>query len=352
MERATLTVEGAGGVNYPVHVGPGLLARTLPEFVAAQGASSVAIVTNDVVAPLYGEALQARIPGSFLVSLPDGERHKTLLTVQVIYRALLENGADRATLVVALGGGVIGDMAGFAAATFMRGVRLVQAPTTLLAMVDASIGGKVGVDLPQGKNLVGAFYDPLAVFADTTTLATLPGVEMVCGLAEVVKAALIADPGLLAMLDSDPPDTPALIERAAAVKVRIVGQDRLEAGVRATLNLGHTFAHALEQASGYRWKHGHAVAVGLAAAARLSARLGLCDEGLVAEVERVLARCGLPCRYGGLTPDALWDAMQHDKKWRDGQAHFVLLEDVGRPLIRADVPRQDVLAVLADLQEA
>lgn len=348
---AELSVRSAGGTEYPVIVGPGVLESGLPAFISERGFTSVAIVTNDRVAPLYGEALRARIPDSNLITVPDGEQHKTLATVQSIYNALLEHSANRSTLVVALGGGVIGDMAGFAAATFMRGVRLVQAPTTLLAMVDASIGGKVGVDLPQGKNLVGAFYDPLAVLADTLTLNTLPEVEMQCGLAEAIKAALIGDAMLLSMLNSRPSNLEEIIARAAAVKIRIVEEDRLEAGVRAFLNLGHTFGHALEQVSGYRWKHGHAVAVGLAAAARLSARLGLCAGTLVAEVERTLQRLGLPFRYTDYQPEHLWNAMQYDKKWRDGKARFVLLEGIGRPVIQDGVPRQDVLAVLNELRE-
>src|SRR5690554_1063747 len=326
-----LSVRGAEGRRYPVLVGEGLLESRLPRFVAEGGFSRVAVVTNETVAPLSGEALCERIPGAAPIVVPDGEQYKTLDTVRTIYDALLAHGADRSTLVVALGGGVIGDMAGFAAATFMRGVPLVQAPTTLLAMVDASIGGKVGVDLPQGKNLAGAFKDPLAVFADVTTLHTLPVDEQQCGMAEVIKTGLIA--------------------RAAAIKADIVGRDRLEGGLRAVLNLGHTFAHALEQASGYAWKHGHAVAVGLMAAARLSERMGLSDGGLADAVERTLERWMLPTRFSGCTPDALWEAMRHDKKWQGGSARFVLLEGVGRPVIRADVPRDDVLAVLEELRE-
>jgi 3-dehydroquinate synthase len=346
-----LSVRGAEGRRYPVLVGEGLLESRLPRFVAEGGFSRVAVVTNETVAPLYGEALCERIPGAALIVVPDGEQYKTLDTVRTIYDALLAHGADRSTLVVALGGGVIGDMAGFAAATFMRGVPLVQAPTTLLAMVDASIGGKVGVDLPQGKNLVGAFKDPLAVFADVTTLHTLPVDEQQCGMAEVIKTGLIGDADLFARLGNHAPDRTEMIARAAAIKADIVGRDRLEGGLRAVLNLGHTFAHALEQASGYAWKHGHAVAVGLMAAARLSERMGLSDGGLADAVERTLERWMLPTRFSGCTPDALWEAMRHDKKWQGGSARFVLLEGVGRPVIRADVPRDDVLAVLEELRE-
>ncbi len=348
---AELTVHGAEGA-YAVIVAPGALGEALPAFVAARGFTRVAVVTNTTLAPLYGAELAGRLPGGHLITVPDGEQYKTLDTLRAIYDGLLAAGADRATLIVGLGGGVIGDVAGFAAATFMRGVPFVQAPTSLLAMVDASIGGKVGVDLPQGKNLAGAFKDPLAVFADTAALATLPAIEWRCGMAEVLKAALIGDPPLLDDLPPDPtPGMEPVIARAIAVKIAIVNQDRLEHGPRAFLNLGHTFAHAIEQVSGYAWKHGQAVAVGMVAAARLAERRGVARAGLAGRVEAATAALGLPVRFAGLDPADLWDAMGHDKKWRDGAAAFVLLEDAGRPVIVRDVPRADVLAVLDGLRE-
>lgn len=348
---AELTVRGAEGV-YPVIVAPGALAGALPAFVAARGFTRAAVVTNTTLAPLYGADLVARLPGGTLITVPDGEQHKTLDTLRAIYDHLLAAGADRATLIVGLGGGVIGDVAGFAAATFMRGVPFIQAPTSLLAMVDASIGGKVGVDLPQGKNLAGAFKDPLAVFADTDALATLPEIEWRCGMAEVLKAALIGDPPLLDDLPRDPvAGMDPVIARAIAVKIAVVNQDRLEHGPRAYLNLGHTFAHAIEQVSGYAWKHGQAVAVGMVAAARLAERRGVARAGLAGRVEVATAALGLPVSLAGLEPADLWDAMGHDKKWRDGAATFVLLEDIGRPVIARDVPRADVLAVLDGLRE-
>jgi 3-dehydroquinate synthetase len=243
-------------------------------------------------------------------------------------------------------------MGGFAASSFMRGLPLIQAPTTLLAMVDASIGGKVGVDLPQGKNLVGAFKDPLGVFADTFTLDTLPDVEFRCGLAEIVKSALIDDPALLAHLEQNGPQPiPRIIEDAAAVKVAIVEEDRLEQGIRAYLNLGHTFGHALEQASGYAWRHGEAVALGLVAALRLSELRGLCEPGLSARIEQLLAALGLPVRYVGYDPRALYETMAHDKKWQGGTSRFVLLRAPGKPIIENDVPVEQVLTVLNSLRE-
>ena len=351
MAAEPLTIQGANGA-YSIVIRPGALEEALSAFVSERSFSRIAMITNDTLAPLYGQALVDRLPDAFLVSVPDGEAYKTLDTVREMYGRLLDGGADRSSLVIGLGGGVIGDMAGFAAASFMRGIAFVQAPTSLLAMVDSSLGGKVGVDLPQGKNLVGAFKDPLAVFADTATLRTLPDIEFRCGLAEIIKAALIADPPLLDHLlahGADPIET--IITRAVQVKKVIVEQDRLESGVRAYLNLGHTFGHAVEHVSGYAWKHGQAVGLGLVAAARLSERRGLCPPGLAMTVEQAVSALGLPVRYDELDPDALWDAMRHDKKWRDGAARFVLLADIGNPLIVPDVPRGDVIAVLDSLRE-
>jgi 3-dehydroquinate synthase len=345
----TLSIQGADA-TYPMIVRPGALVDDLPRFVAGHGFTRVVVVTNITLAPLYGEGLVGRLPGGHLIVLPDGEEYKTLATVETIYTRLLEEDADRSTLVVALGGGVIGDMAGFAAATFMRGVALVQAPTSLLAMVDSSIGGKVGVDLPQGKNLVGAFKDPLAVFADTSVLATLPDVELRCGLAEMLKHALIGDPPLLDhLLARGIEPAEAIIRRAAAVKVGIVAEDRLERGPRAFLNLGHTFGHAIEKVSSYQWKHGQAVAVGLVAAARLSAHHGLCSPELPEQIERVIESSKLPTRCPGLDPVQLWNAMQHDKKRQDGTLRFVLLEGIGRPAIAKDVTRDEVIDILKEL---
>jgi len=348
---ATLTIGGANG-PYPVVIRRGALVDALPEFVREHAFSRVAVITNTTVGPLYAADLTARLPGAFVITVPDGEQHKTLDTVAALYGELLGGGCDRSSLVIGLGGGVIGDMAGFVAATFMRGVAFVQAPTSLLAMVDASLGSKVGVDLPQGKNLAGAFKDPLGVFADTSTLATLPDVEFRCGLAEVLKAGLIADPGLVDdLLAYNLAPIENIITRAVQVKKRIVEQDRLESGVRAYLNLGHTFAHAIEQVSGYAWKHGEAVAVGLVAAARLSERCALATQGLAARVEQAVATLGLPVRFAGLEPATLWDTMRHDKKWRGGTARFVLLKGMGESVIADDVSHADVIAVLEELRE-
>ncbi len=352
MAPGELTVSGAENITYPMRIGPGLLSEALPAFLAGRGYTRAAVITNMTLAPLYGESLAARLPGGFLITIPDGEQYKTLDTIRNIYDGLVEQRADRSTPVVALGGGVVGDVAGFAAASFMRGLPLIQAPTTLLAMVDSSIGGKVGVDLPQGKNLVGAFKDPLGVFADTATLATLPPDELACGLAETVKAGFIADADLLDHLEQHGPQPlEEVIRRAAAVKIAVVEEDRLEQNIRAYLNLGHTFAHALETVSGYAWKHGQAVAVGLVAAARLSESLGLAGQGLSERAGRLLGKLGLPVSYRDYSPEDLWDAMQTDKKRRDGAIRFVLLKDVGVPILRDGVPRDAVLDVLRSLRD-
>jgi 3-dehydroquinate synthase len=353
MAPAQLIVESAESA-YPVIIQPGALIDALPRFVIERGFKQTAVITNTTLAPLYGQALAARLPGGFVITVPDGEQYKNLDSMQRIYTRLLEGGADRGTLIVALGGGVIGDMAGFAAATFMRGIAFVQAPTSLLAMVDASIGGKVGIDLPQGKNLVGAFKDPLGVFADTITLQTLPPVELRCGLAEAVKSALVGDPALLDVFCPYQPDRlEEIIARSAAVKIKLVEIDRLEKGPRAYLNLGHTFGHAIEQASGYAWKHGEGVALGLVAAARLSEQRELCPPGVAESLEQILSGLGLPVRYDHLSPADLWDAMRHDKKWQEGTARFVLLsgEDTLVPVVVSDVTRAEVLAVLEGLRE-
>lgn len=310
-----------------------------------------AIVTNDTLAPLYGAALADRLPDARLIVVPDGEQYKTLATVERLYADFVAAGLDRSSTVIALGGGVIGDTAGFAAATYMRGVPLLQIPTSLLAMVDSGVGGKVGVDLPQGKNLVGAFKQPDAVLIDPDVLKTLPEREWRCGAAEAIKHALIADPGLIDLIDPAG-DAEAMVARAVQVKVNIVEQDPYEQNIRAYLNFGHTFAHAVEQVSGYRWLHGEAVGVGMVAAARLSAVLGVLDAASAREIEALIGRYGLPTRVDGLDAEALYEAMFTDKKWQRGRSRFVLLEAIARPTIVKDVPAAAVIEVLQALQGA
>jgi 3-dehydroquinate synthase len=331
--------------EYDIHIISGILGN-ISQYLPA---GKVVVITNTTLAPLYGEQLVQSLPDASLATMPDGEQFKTLDTVAKLYVDLVEAGLDRGGTVVALGGGVVGDTAGFAAASYMRGVRLVQIPTSLLSMVDSSVGGKVGVDLPQGKNLVGAFKQPEVVLIDPDVLATLPEREWRCGMGEIIKHGLLADEGLLAPELWAKDRAAELVRRAVQVKVDVVQQDPYERGVRAHLNLGHTFAHAIERVSQYSWLHGEAVGVGLVAAARLSYALGLCDSGLAEEVEDIVDKVGLPTRLGELDPEALFAAMGTDKKWQAGHSRFVLLRGMCQPEIVEDVPKATIIQVLQEM---
>ncbi|MDQ7028663.1 MAG: 3-dehydroquinate synthase [Ardenticatenia bacterium] len=304
------------------------------------------------VAPLHAASVRADLAAAGLeahvYTIPAGEASKTWQTVLPLYGRLLADGFDRTSTVLALGGGVVGDLAGFVAATYMRGIAFVQVPTSLLAMVDASVGGKVGVDHPQAKNLIGAFKQPALVVADTRFLRTLPARERRCGLAEVVKHGLIGAPHILTWLESGRWSWPALIREAIAVKKAVVEDDPFERGRRAVLNLGHTFAHALEVVSNYTLPHGEAVAVGLVLAARLAVRVGLADEPLAARVEALLHTLGLPVRLSA-DPAAVWQAMQGDKKKARGRLRFVLPRAVGDVIVTDAVPPEVVRTVLAEI---
>ncbi len=350
-----------------VEVGAGLLAQVGARVAALDSFSSrCAVVTNACVGSIYAvqgtDSLRAAGFAPSVIEIRDGERFKTLDTVREIYDQLIDAQLDRRSLIIALGGGVVGDVAGFAAATYLRGVPFVQLPTTLLAMVDASIGGKVAVDHPRGKNLIGAFKPPRAVIADTNALATLPAAEWRAGMAEVVKHAIIGDAGLFGMLEVgnwklDP--APSLragigswITRAIKVKVDIVARDPYEHGERAKLNLGHTFAHALEKLSEYELRHGDAVAIGLMGAARLAARRGACPRALVERVENLLNAIGLPTRVPrALSAAALVDAMQTDKKRADGALRFVLPRALGDVVVVGDVAREEIVAAIEETRE-
>ncbi len=348
----TTQLEVIGVSDYPIVVGGGTLYNHLPTFTNTRDYSQVAIITNEDLAPLYGNKLSTYIDNSFVITMPVGEEHKTLGTLAAIYNYLVENNVDRRSAVIALGGGVVTDTAGFAAASFMRGIDLIQAPTSLLAMVDAAVGGKTGVDLPQGKNLVGAFKDPEAVFADTNVLQTLPEVEFQCGMAEVIKAGIIGDRTLFEMVEAGQLGSIApIIERALRVKIDIVQRDRLESGVRAHLNLGHTIAHALELVSSYRFRHGEAVAIGLVAGAKLAQRLGLCEAVLVERIKATVAAVGLPTYFSGFDPEDLWQAMHHDKKWHHGVSFFVLPRAIGQVESIEGVEKQPVIEVLHAVQQ-
>lgn len=340
------TPEGA----YEVLIAPGML-KNLPGRASELGLGGhVLIATNETLADLYGDKLLICLPDSQLSTMRDGEQFKTLETVSAFYRQWIEMGADRHSVVLAFGGGVVGDTVGFAAATYMRGLPLIQMPTTLLAMVDSSVGGKVGVDIPQGKNLVGAFKQPDRVLIDPDVLATLPAREWRCGMAEVLKHGLLADEGLLDPALHTPEKAAELVRRAIQVKVNVVEQDPYEHGVRAHLNLGHTFAHAFERVTNYAIPHGEAVGIGLRAAALLSARIGLCDAALVRRVEDALVQVGLPVQSGGLAPEEVYEAMKTDKKWQRGESRFVLLRGLCQPEVVRGVMREDVLAVLDALR--
>lgn len=338
----------APDTTYEIVIEPGLLTTFNPADYRLD--KRTIIVTNPRLRDLYGEALVKRLPDAAIALMSDGEPYKNLDTVRDLYRQFVELGADRHTTVVVFGGGVVGDTGGFAAATYMRGVRLVQIPTSLLAMVDSSVGGKVGVDLPEGKNLVGVFKQPAVVLIDPEVLKTLPAQEWRCGMAEVIKHGLLADEGLLNPALYTAEKSAELIRRAVQVKVDVVQADPHEQNIRAHLNLGHTFAHAIERVTEYQWLHGEAVGVGLLAAVKLSHALNRCEAALVEQVDTLLAEIGLPRRLQGLDAHALLAAMGTDKKWQSGRNRFILLRGICQPEIVEGVPPEKVIAVLGEMQ--
>jgi 3-dehydroquinate synthase len=337
---------------YEVVIGTNILDR-VGTLLSARGLNPPFVVVSDSnVAPLYAHAVCQALDAEAVV-IPAGEEYKTLESIRTFYDRFLELGIERRATIVALGGGVIGDMTGFAAATFMRGVRWVNLPTTLLAMVDASIGGKVGVDLPQGKNLVGAFHQPALVITDTATLDTLPEREFRSGMAELFKGALIADPLLFEWIErGEGKATKRWIERALVVKIDIVNVDPYENNVRAKLNLGHTVAHGLEAASGYALSHGEAVAIGLAAEARMAEAIGLAKNGLAERIEAVLTRLGLPTRFQKLDIPTVRTAMSSDKKKAGGQLRFALPVEPGVAEIGQLIPEDIIEETLESVKES
>jgi 3-dehydroquinate synthase len=342
LEPRTLPVN-APGFQHEIALGYGLLEALLPTLEARGLSGPKVIVTDENLAPRLPTALR-HLPWAVL---PAGEAYKTLDSIQALFQAFLKHGLDRKGLVIAVGGGVIGDMAGFAAATYMRGVRWVNVPTTLLAMVDASLGGKTGVDLPQGKNLVGAFYPPALVASDPLVLKTLPAREIISGMAEVVKHGVIADPALFEVLEAGAAfGGLEQIRRAIDVKVRVVEADPLEKGQRATLNLGHTVGHGVEAASGYQLRHGESIAIGLAAEAQIAEQMGLAERGLAERIARVLERVGLPTRCPGLDPAAIRAAMSSDKKKAGGKLKFALPKRVGEVSWGIEVDEPLLMATL------
>ncbi len=334
-----------GDRGYTVQAGAGLLARA-GEFISRlDAARRVVVITNPTVAALYLEPLRAALqgvkgdPSIEVVEIPDGERFKNLETLELIYDAVLDGGSDRSILMVALGGGVVGDVAGFAAATVLRGIRLVMLPTTLLAQVDSSVGGKTAINRPQGKNLVGAFYQPSLVLADIDTLASLPPREYAAGLAEVVKYGVILDAGLFELIEKrrrdvlavDPAVMTEVVSRCVKLKAAVVEKDERESGLRRILNFGHTIGHALEKSTSYsRYLHGEAVAIGMVAAMRISWRLGLCDENCVSRLESLLHDLGLETALpADMTPALLAEAVGFDKKAAGDGVVFIVVGRIG-----------------------
>lgn len=348
-----------GERSYDIRIGAGLLGDPA-SWQGLPAASTALIVTNETVGPLYGAALREGLRPHYRsvleVVLPDGEAHKDWNILNRIFDALLANGCDRKTVLFALGGGVVGDMTGFAAASYMRGVPFVQVPTTLLAQVDSSVGGKTAINHPLGKNMIGAFYQPERVLCDLGTLATLPARELSAGLAEVIKYGPIADLAFLdwieanldALLGRDLQALAHAVRRSCEIKAEVVGQDEREAGLRAILNFGHTFGHAIEAGLGYgAWLHGEAVGCGMVMALQLSHRLGHVDDAFVRRVTALIGRAGLPVRGPDLGADRYLDLMRVDKKSEGGEIRFVLLDGPGRAQVRA-APDAVVRQVLAD----
>ncbi len=335
-----------GDRSYDLLIGSGLLGRT-DCYAGLPAGSDALIVTNTTVAPLYALALHKALKPLYRhihqVELPDGEAHKDWITLNRIFDALLSSTCDRHTTLFALGGGVVGDMTGFAAACYMRGVPFVQVPTTLLAQVDSSVGGKTAINHPLGKNMIGAFHQPARVVADIDVLQTLPAREVVAGLAEVIKYGPIADRAFLdwidenlsALLARDPAALVHAVKRSCEIKARIVAEDERESGLRAILNFGHTFGHAIEAGLGYgEWLHGEAVGCGMVMAAQLSHRLGLIDGDAAARLRGIIGRAGFPVRGPALGAQRYLELMRHDKKAEGGEIRFVLIDSLGHAVVR------------------
>ncbi|MDR0565268.1 MAG: 3-dehydroquinate synthase [Azoarcus sp.] len=344
----TLNVD-LGSRSYPIHIGPKLIDRE--ELITPHlPTRKAAIVTNEVVAPLYLQRLCATLARAGVqtipIILPDGEIHKNWQTLNTIFDALLREHCDRATTLIALGGGVTGDMTGFAAASYQRGVPFIQIPTTLLAQVDSSVGGKTAINHPLGKNMIGAFYQPRLVLADTETLQTLPAREFSAGLAETIKYGLIRDAAFFdwleqnidALLALDPQALGHAIEHSCRIKAEIVAADETDQAERIQLNLGHTFGHAIETGTGYgQWLHGEAVAVGTLMAAELSRHTGWLNNEDIIRIKRIFHRAKLPMQGPALKVPVYMELMAHDKKTEAGKLRFVLLKSIGKATVKNNI---------------
>jgi 3-dehydroquinate synthase len=351
-----------GDRAYSIRIASGLMEESA-SWGDVPRSSQALIVSNTTVAPLYGERLRRTIASLHrkvhLVALPDGEEHKTWASLNLIFDALLQNTCDRKTVLYALGGGVVGDMTGFAAACYMRGVPFVQVPTTLLAQVDSSVGGKTAINHPLGKNMIGAFYQPRLVVCDLDTLKTLPPREFAAGLAEVIKYGPIADMEFFGWLEANIDGLLArradllahAVKRSCEIKASVVGADEREAGLRAILNFGHTFGHAIEAGLGYgEWLHGEAVGCGMVMALQLSRRLGLIDAEFAQRVTNLIRRAGLPTAAPALGGSRLLELMHVDKKAEAGEINFVLIDRPGHAIVRC-APESVVHDVIADCTE-
>ncbi len=352
--------------SYPIWIGTGILGQLGSRLGELSSATSAVVIADEHVAELYApvveESLRLWTPQVHRLVFPPGEESKSVQQAQQLWQQLLHLGTDRRGVVVALGGGVTGDLAGFVAATFARGIRLVQVPTSLLAQVDSSVGGKVGINLPGAKNIVGAFWQPLAVLIDTAVLDSLPANQYRAGLAEVVKYGVILDANFFAYVEENVPAIrqrcpdvlQTIIARSCQLKAQVVAQDEREtSGLRAVLNYGHTFAHALESAGEYsRWLHGEAVSLGMNCAALLARRLGRVDEEFCLRQGRLLEQLALPVRLpSGLDHHRLLELMHHDKKAQAGRLRFVLPSRLGQVELVDDVPPQEVLAALTEAEQ-
>jgi 3-dehydroquinate synthase len=347
-----------GDRSYPIHIGSGVLDRA-DLLVPHLGQKKVLVVSNTTVAPLYFDRLRSTLEkgGISVISviLPDGEKYKDWNTLNLIFDALLGAHCERGTTLIALGGGVIGDMGGFAASCYQRGMPFIQIPTTLLSLVDSSVGGKTAINHPLGKNMIGAFYQPKLVLADISTLDTLPDRELKAGLAEVIKYGLIRDPEFFVWLEENierllARDRDALayaVHRSCANKAEVVAADERETGERALLNLGHTFGHAIETGIGYgEWLHGEAIAAGTLIAAELSRRLGWLDAEAVLRIERLFVRAGLPVRGAPLGAARYLALMRHDKKVQDGKLRLVLLKRIGSAVVSDEADEATIVAAI------
>ncbi len=353
-----------GERTYPIHVGSGLIGR--PDLIQPHLArGQVAVITNTTVAPLYLDRLARPLSQAGVevipIVVPDGEAHKNWDTANRVFDSLLERRCGRDTTLLALGGGVVGDLAGFAAAVYQRGVPYIQIPTTLLAQVDSSVGGKTAINHPLGKNMIGAFHQPQLVLADMDTLVTLPARELRAGLAEVIKHGLISDPDFLTWLEANIERLLALdreslaraVVRSVEIKAEIVARDERESGERALLNFGHTFGHAIETGLGYgEWLHGEAVAAGMSMAAELSWRLGCLSRADMERIRTLLQRAGLPVQPPGFEPARFLQLMSVDKKAKAGRLRFIVLERIGAARVRDDVPSAVLDQTLAGLAPA